>query len=282
MKLTMLLLTVSACALAAQPDSSSQSYTASIDAWHAKRIESLKREHGWLSLIALEWLHQGKNDIPHFGTLMFENGKATLELSHGVQATVDGKPFLGGSIRVEGDSGGAQKIFSGTKAFTLIKRGERFAMRMWDSEAGTRKHFHGIDRYPVNPQWRIEAAWTPYDHPRRVQIETVIPGFIEDDIVPGVAVFTLGGTEYRLEPVLEEPGADFFFIFGDKTNGKETYGAGRFMYTPPAQGGKVILDFNKAYNPPCAFTEFATCPLPPKGNKLSIRIDAGEKKYGEH
>jgi uncharacterized protein (DUF1684 family) len=115
-----------------------------------------------------------------------------------------------------------------------------------------------------------------------MKIPTIIAGYEEDYPVPGVAIFEIGGKEYRLEPVLEEPNGDYFFIFGDKTNGTETYGAGRFLYAKPAQGGRVILDFNKSYNPPCAFTEFATCPLPPPQNKLPIRIEAGEKKYGIH
>jgi uncharacterized protein (DUF1684 family) len=153
---------------------------------------------------------------------------------------------------------------------------------MWDTQAQNRREFSGIERFPVSRNWRIEARWQPYDPPKTMKVPTIIAGYEEDYPVPGVAIFEIGGKEYRLEPVLEEPNGDYFFIFGDKTNGTETYGAGRFLYANPAQGGRVILDFNKSYNPPCAFTEFATCPLPPPQNKLPIRIEAGEKKYGIH
>jgi len=255
---------------------------ASIDAWHAKRIDGLKREDGWLSLVALDWLEEGTHPVEGFGTLTLGNGKATVDLSAGVQATVAGKPFASGMLKIEGEEGGLEKLQAGSKAIIVIKRAAKFAVRMWDANAETRTSFHGIDRYPVSEKWKITARWVAYKTPKKTMVETVIPGFQEEYLIPGVAIFRIGGKEYRLEPALENPGADFFFIFGDKTNGKETYGAGRFLYTSPAQDGKVIIDFNKAYNPPCAFTPFATCPLPLAANKPKVRIEAGEKEFGEH
>jgi hypothetical protein len=121
-----------------------------------------------------------------------------------------------------------------------------------------------------------------YDPPKRIKVPSVIPDYMQDYDVPGAAVFTIGEVEYRLEPVLEEGESDLFFIFGDRTNGRETYGGGRFLYAKPPKDGKVILDFNRAYNPPCAFSPYATCPLPPASNRLPIRVEAGEKSFDHH
>jgi uncharacterized protein (DUF1684 family) len=170
----------------------------------------------------------------------------------------------------------------GSRAFIVIKRGDRYAVRMWDSRATARKQFAGVDCFPISRAWRITARWEAYDVPKRIKVGSVIPGYVEDYPVPGAAVFTVAGKEYRLEPVIESGASELFFIFGDRTNGKETYGSGRFLYTDFAKDGKVVLDFNKAINPPCAFTSFATCPLPPKSNKLDLRIEAGEKKPRVH
>jgi len=176
---------------------------------------------------------------------------------------------------------GADRIEVGTRVFTIIKRGERFAVRMWDSSAETLKKFTGIERFPVLKQWKVEARWEAYIPPKPIKVASVIPGYMEDYTVPGVAIFSIGGKECRLEPVESGP-TTLFYIFADATNGKETYGAGRFLYSDPPKDGRVVIDFNKAHNPPCAFTDYATCPLPPESNHLSVRIEAGEKKFGEH
>jgi uncharacterized protein (DUF1684 family) len=123
----------------------------------------------------------------------------------------------------------------------------------------------------------VVARWEPSNPPTEIAVPNVL-GEVERSPSPGTAVFTIGGKEYRLTPVLEGDSPELFFIFGDETNRTETYGAGRFLYAEPAKDGKVILDFNRAYNPPCAFSAFATCPLPPKPNRLALRVDAGEKR----
>ena len=249
------------------PGPTMSSHADEIRAWHEKRIANLKKEHGWLSLVMLEWLEEGDNDIPPFGKIRITNGKATM----------NGVPF-----RTDADEGGPDKTTTGSKAFVVIKRGERYAVRMWDADAPTRTSFHGIETYPVASKWKVEARWIPYSTPRMEEVPSVIPGFSESMPVPGAAVFTIDGKDYRLEPVLEEGAEQLFFIFGDATNGKETYGAGRFLYAGPPKGGTIVIDFNKAYNPPCAFTPFATCPLPFDENRLPIRVDAGEKNFGGH
>jgi len=265
-----------------EDDSTAEAHEREVQAWHDRRIANLKRDHGWLTLIALDWMQEGPNEIPSIGIVTLKGGSITVKLAPGVQADIGGKPFTSGSIRTDADEGGPDKIVVGSRAFVVIKRADRHAVRMWDSNHEARKRFRGIERYPVSGTWRIEARWRPYDPPKRINVPSVIPDYVEDYPVPGVAVFSMQGKEYRLEPVLEPGETDLFFIFADKTNGKETYGGGRFLYAKPASNGVVVLDFNKSYNPPCAFTEFATCPLPPASNRLNIRIDAGEKKYSEH
>ncbi len=257
------------------------SYENEIGAWHARRITSLKRPQGWLALVALDWLKDGRNEIGAIGTITLAGGTATFQALPDVQSKVGGNPFTSGTLRIEGGKERPDRVEIGTKVFTVIKRGERYAVRMWDSNAETLKHFAGIDRFPVSPQWKVEARWEAYDTPKTVKIASVIPGYLEDYKVPGAAVFTVNGQECRLEPVTEGE-TSLFFIFADKTNGKESYGAGRFLYTDLPKDGKVILDFNRAVNPPCAFTPYATCPLPPASNRLPVRIEAGEKTFGDH
>lgn len=276
-----LLLITSALLMASMQAPSAQEYEKEIQAWHERRIATLKRDFGWLTLVALDWLNEGRNTVKGIGTVTLRAGEISFRPNDGVRVTLSGRPFLGGMLRSDADAGGPDTVVIDSRAFVVIKRGERYALRMWDKESPRRKQFKGIERYPVSLKWRIEARWEPYDPPKTIRVATVIPGYEEEYPVPGVAIFTIDGTEYRLEPVLEEPNGDYFFIVGDKTNGKETYGGGRYLYASPARDGKVILDFNKLYNPPCVFTEFATCPLPPQGNRLPIPITAGEKKY-EH
>jgi uncharacterized protein (DUF1684 family) len=257
------------------------SYEDEINAWHSRRIAGLKRPFGWMSLVALDWLNEGKNTLSSIGTVVVSKGTILLHVLPDVHAKVRGATFTSGLLRTDKDKEGPDRVEVGTRALTIIGRGERYAVRMWDSTAETRTHFTGIERFPVNRQWRIEARWEPYASPKTIKIQSVIPGYSDDYKVHGVAVFSVGGKEYRLEPV-DEGDQTLFFIFADKTNGKETYGAGRFLYADPSKDGKVIIDFNKAYNPPCAFTAYATCPLPPESNCLTLRVEAGEKKFGDH
>jgi uncharacterized protein (DUF1684 family) len=240
------------------------SYEDEIAAWHQQRLASLKRPHGWLSLVALDWLDEGDNLVAGFGVVTLNKGTVSYRSLPDIQPKVRGEVFTSGALVTDVD-----KIEVGSKAFVVIRRGERYAVRMWDGNAEPLKNFAGIERFPLSREWKIE-------------IQSVIPGYVEDYVVPGVATFIVGDKEYRLEPVGEPGARQLFFIFADKTNGSETYGAGRFMYTNPPKDGKVVLDFNKAINPPCAFSPYATCPLPPASNRLSVRVDAGEKTFGDH
>jgi hypothetical protein len=262
-------------------DTAKLSFEDQVQAWYNRRITGLKRPQGWLALVALDWLKEGQNKIESIGTITLTGEVATFQPLPGVHAKIGGVVFTPGALHTEGGKERADRVEIGTRVFTIIKRGERFAVRIWDSDAETLKRFTGIERFPVSADWRVEARWESYNKPKMVKIASVIPDYLEDYPVPGVAIFSIDGKEYRLEPV-SEGGESLFFIFADKTNGKETYGAGRFLYTDPPKDGKVVLDFNRAQNPPCAFTPYATCPLPPASNRLPVRIEAGEKNFGDH
>ena len=173
-----------------------------------------------------------------------------------------------------------EQVTIGPLTLFVIERGGRHAIRLRDRNSQFRREFTGLHYFPISEPYRVTAKWVA--EPRKIPILNVI-GQTEPMDSPGYSVFTLGGHEYKLYPVLEEPDAkELFYIFRDLTSAKETYGAGRFLYSEMPKDGRVVLDFNKAYNPPCAFTPYATCPLPPKENRLPVRIEAGELKYGDH
>jgi len=161
----------------------------------------------------------------------------------------------------------------------LIRREDRYAIRLRDLDSPMRRGFAGLTYYPLNEALRVEATFTAYPEPRTIKIPNVL-GQNPEMVSPGVVTFTLNGKDVRLEPVYEtSEKKDLFFIFKDPTSQDATYPAGRFLHTPLPQNGHVLVDFNLAYNPPCAFTDFATCPLPPKQNQIAVRIEAGEKAY---
>jgi hypothetical protein len=162
---------------------------------------------------------------------------------------------------------------------TIIERGGKTGVRLRDPNAETRRDFTGCKWFAADPAWRVHAKWVAYAKPKKIAITNIL-GMTDREDSPGYAEFSVKGQTMRLEPVSEDGG--LAFIFKDATSGKTTYGAGRFLDTDLPKSGELELDFNKAYNPPCAFTAFATCPLPPKQNVLTAAIEAGEKKYGKH
>jgi uncharacterized protein (DUF1684 family) len=269
-----------------------------VEAWRARRIERLTAEDGWLTLVGLAWIAEGDNSVgsdpksvvalpegktaANEGTIRLEKGKATFVPAKDTKVTVGGKAVTSPVEMKPDTSGDPTMLFSGAVRFYLIERGGKLAVRIKDSESAARKGFKGIDHYAVDPKWRFEARFEKYDPPKQIPITNVL-GQTEPQPSPGAIVFDVDGKTYRLEPILEGDDPNFFIIFGDATNRTTTYGAGRFLYAaPPGPDGKVILDFNKAYNPPCVFSPFATCPLPPKQNKLPIAVEAGEKRWGNH
>jgi hypothetical protein len=263
-------------------------------AWHQKRIANLTSEDGWLSLVGLHWLKEGDNRVgsaedsevvfpagtpAHLGTLTRKGGTVTLAVQPGVSLTRAGQPFTGGEL---GATESEKDVLAlGSLRFYLIRRGERLGIRVKDAEAPARKRFHGIPTWPVNAAWRVEGRFEPAANPRKVPVPNVL-GTVDEMTSPGTIVFKVNGEEHRLEPVQESSTEPLFIIFADQTNRTESYGAGRFLYADPPKDGKVVLDFNRAYNPPCAFSPYATCPLPPPQNRLKLRVEAGEKRYGDH
>ncbi len=271
-------------------------YAAQVEAARAKRVARLTAADGWLTLVGLHFLQPGANTVgraadnqivlasgpAHFGTAMLaSDGKVTFTPAVDSGAMINGQPAGATELKMGGE-GKPTLVTSGTVSFFLIERGGRMALRVKDSAAERRTKFLGLDYFPLDPSWRIEARWVPFDPPREVPITNMI-GNVSTEKVPGKAVFEREGRTFELLPIIEGPNEPLFFVISDATSGKETYLAARFLDADPPVDGKVVLDFNKAVNPPCAFTPFATCPLPPKENQLSIAVTAGEKKYrGEH
>jgi uncharacterized protein (DUF1684 family) len=269
-------------------------YRLEIEKWREGRISRLRAEGGWLSVVGLSWLEPGKNAVgsgpgnrvtlpegktPTFvGTLDLAGDHVTLHAAPGAGLTNAGKPVTTLAMQADAD-GEPTVVATGSISFFVIRRGSRLGVRVKDSQSEARRKFGAIESFPIEPKWRVEARFEPYDPPHRIPVPTVL-GTTESSESPGALVFELEGRSYRLDPVLEEGATDLFVIFGDRTNGAETYGAGRFLYAAPPKDGRTVIDFNKAYNPPCVFTAFATCPLPPAQNKLPVRIEAGEKVYG--
>ena len=269
-------------------------YIASIKTWHNQRIKNLKKPDGWLNLAGLFWLKEGVNKIgsgqdndivfpkdkapEYIGKVTINDTIVTFHAGNGNGATYNGKPVT--SIRLYSDmTGNPTVIATGSLRWFIIKRGNKIGIRLRDLKAPLLQNFSGIRTYPINENWRLTAKFVPYKQPKIVSIPSII-GTVEKDTVEGSLVFRIKGKTYKLDPV--EEGKELFIIFADKTSGEETYGAGRFLYaSDPDSAGDVVLDFNKAYNPPCAFTPFATCPLPPGQNYLPVKITAGEKKYGK-
>jgi uncharacterized protein (DUF1684 family) len=271
-------------------------YQAEIEKYRAARLERLKSPTGWLTLIGLEWLKDGRNTVgaakdndivlaagpAHMGTVTLSKGRATFETdaSAGMpnSITVDGKRVKK-TVLTDDASGEPSVVQAGTVTFYVIDRNGRKGLRVKDTNAKTRTGFTKIDFYPIDPSWRIEAKFTPFDPPHTLEIPNVI-GQIDKMPVPGKVEFERDGKKYTLLPVIEQPGdKELYYIFADGTSAKETYGGGRFFYSDMPKDGKVVIDFNKAYNPPCAFTPHATCPLAPPENRLALRVTAGEKKY---
>jgi len=279
---------------AASPDASS--YTAQIEEWRSRRVAALTAPDGWLSVVGLFWLEEGDNTVgsapgsrvalpartpPRAGVIGLEGGRAVLRAAPGAGVTVDGRAAeTEETLRSDDDAGekGPTVVSIGSVQFYLISRQGRLAARVKDPDSAARSRFHGLTYFPIDPSWRIEARFEENASPTTVAVPNVL-GAETSERSPGTIVFERAGKTHRLTPVLEQGETDYFVIFGDATNGHDTYGAGRFLYVAPPKDGRTVIDFNKAYNPPCVFTDYATCPLPPPGNRLPIRVEAGERSY---
>jgi uncharacterized protein (DUF1684 family) len=280
--------------LAAPAGLEPQAERALIDAWRAQRVAALTSENGWLTLTGLFWLKDGDNsfgraadnalvlDNPalaeHCGTFMLSGHTVRFTAAAASGVTHDGQPVS--SLELGADTSGHPTVLaSGALRFYVIERAGNLGVRVRDLDNPHRTGFQGLSYFPVSTAWVFEARFEPYQPARRIRIINIL-GMEQEYESPGAVVFMKDGREWRLDAVLEEPGdRELFIMFADATSGHETYGAGRFLYVPLPSAGRTRLDFNKAYNPPCALNDFATCPLPPQQNHLKLRVEAGEKTY---
>ena len=269
-------------------------YAAGVQAWRQNREAGLKAEGGWLSVAGLFWLKEGPNrfgsapdsDIllpasapAQAGRFEVKGAQITVRFEGGVAAQVEGREVAEAVLHSD-TSGTAEVVTLGPLRMHVIERGGRLAIRLKDLNAESRRHFTGLHWFPVDERYRVTARFVANRELTPLAVPNIL-GQIEKMPSPGYAVFEMDGREHRITGVFETPGAtELFFIFKDETTGKETYPAGRFLYSALPKNGQLVLDFNKAYNPPCAFTAYATCPLPPKENWVSRRIEAGELRYG--
>jgi uncharacterized protein len=271
--------------------------------WRSQRAVELQKPDGWLALVGLEWLQPGDNTfgsapdnkihLPagaplHLGILRLEGVTITLRPPPGGFPDgflIDGKPAEPQTLKTDADSDkNITRLTVGSLSMYVIHRGERYGLRIRDSKSPALARFRGLKWFSPNARYRVTARWIPYVPSKSMTLSTLI-GTRYTQPVPGAAEFMIGYKSYRLEPVLEDPIATkLFFILRDTTSTSTTYGACRFLYTglPDkglAQPGSLVLDFNRLENPPCAYTPYATCPLPPAQNRLPIPLPVGEKRY---
>jgi uncharacterized protein (DUF1684 family) len=264
-----------------------KSYAEEMRAFHAGEEQSLIGPNGWLYVAGLYWLHPGANTVgsdpscsvsisghglpAQLGSITILKDKALFTAAQGAKVLKDGKPFDFGDVNFDQD-----KLVVGDVNLTVIKRGERIGIRLYDPNSNAKKQYKGMSWFPVNPNYKVTAKFVPYPKGKTMPIVNVL-GDTRMAKAAGYAEFTLNGVPCRLEA--EDEGDIVFFNFRDATTGKSTYPAGRFLNAPKPVDGKVEIDFNKATNPPCAWTPYATCPLPPKGNTLTVKVEAGEKTH---
>ncbi len=290
----MILFSLTSCEKPQSRKDNDREYENAVREWHRYHIKSLTEPDSWLSLAGLYWLKEGENrfgsaatnDIvfpqgkaPDFiGVFILESGRVRVVINKGIHVRSNNS-IVTETVMQNDATGLPTELELGSLSWHIIKRADKFGVRLRDSEHPRLKAFKGIETYPIDPQWSVTARFEPYDPPRKITMPTVL-GTVNEENCPGALVFEVGGKTCRLDPIADPEDESFFIIFADETSGGETYGGGRFLgVNRPGKDGTTVIDFNLAYNPPCAFSEFATCPLPPAQNRLGVRITAGEKKY---
>jgi len=269
-------------------------YTAGVEAWRADRDARLRRPDGWLTLVGLHWLNPGDNHIgadsssevvlqgdgvpAHVGTLQLLGDQVRFVPARGADVRSAGEPA--GEMPLADDVSGDPTILEvGSLRFHVIRRGEGVALRVRDTASPALGRFGGLDHFPIDPSWRVIGRLERPEDDATVEIVD-ITGRVSQEPSPGHVAFERDGGMWRLAALPGDDDGSLWLIFGDATNGGETYGGGRYLYSEPvAADGSVVVDFNLAYNPPCVFSSYATCPLPPPQNRLALRIEAGEKDW---
>jgi uncharacterized protein (DUF1684 family) len=266
-----------------------EAYETELSQWKTSRLERLKGENGWLNLAGLLWLEEGENtfgsdssnDIifppkaeSFCGTINLADTVVILKAAPEAGITLEGDPVT--KIELKDDQNkNTTRLRQGDLAWYIIRRGDRYAIRLRDLKHPRIDELDHIPSFPVDLNYVVKAELVPFGEPRTMTVATPVEGFTESYQCPGELHFRMNGKKLKLYPFIS--GKEYFLVFADETTGIETYGAGRFMYANADSAGNVILDFNRAYNPPCAFSPFATCPMPPRENFLDIRVEAGEK-----
>jgi uncharacterized protein len=274
-------------------------YISEVRRWRAERAQALTKDDGWLTVAGLYWLKPGANKAgsgpnnavifprdkapESTGTFILQNGQVSFTPATNAGVSMAGRP-VAQTIALKNDEQEAKPtpLELGSLRFYLIKRGELLGVRIKDLASAARTSFKGLNYFDANPSWRIETKLIPHPAPKKIPIANVI-GLVSQQDSPGMFVFTVNGKTYTLDALGDRNDPTLDIMYADDTNGRETYGAGRYMDAVKISGDTYVIDFNKSYSPPCAFTRFATCPLPPAQNRLKVSVNAGEKTYtGPH
>jgi uncharacterized protein (DUF1684 family) len=276
-------------------------YLAEVEKWRKEREASITSQNGWLSVAGLFFLKEGRNTFgrdatnqlvlppsapPRAGWFHLRQGRVFAHINQGVTATFN-KQLVSPGTEIElndtDDLGKRDALILGPLTLFVHLSGEKLAIRMLNAESALLKSFTGLKWFPIDPAYRVVARFAPFDAPKPVEVPNIL-GDLERYTNPGVLTFTLHGQEYRLQPfqVGKQETGRFFIVFKDLTSGKETYGAARFVNASLPKDGTTIIDFNRVFNPPCAYNPFTTCPLPLPSNRLNVRIPAGERNYRTH
>lgn len=280
-----------------EPDAVPADYLQQIRQWQAQRLAQLLAPSGWLSLTGFGWLEPGENRVgsaadndivvqggpARLGVVtLTASGEVWIRLAADSDAKIDGKSLRQARLFDDAGIGTAPSIVTfGTASLYVIHRDGRKALRVKDDAAAERVQFSGLDYFAIDPAWRVVADWIPFTNPYKLGLSRRL-GSVSTVDVPGSARFHLLGGTHTLLPYQEKPGGDLFFVLADQTSGKETYDTARFLYASPPVNGKLVLDFNKAHNPPSAFTPYANCPIAPPENALALRVMGGEQRYRGH
>ena len=284
-----LLLFISGCGSSDPIITDEAAYVESIEKWQHQRVERLKSNNGWLNLAGLFWLEEGENSFgsdpsnqvifpekadAFSGSLILNEGEVFMQVNEGTKIGI-GDSLVKEADLIHDHAENTTHLLQGDLAWYIIKRAERYGIRMRDYKHPRINQLDHIPSYPIQTDYVVEATLELFDEPRTMVVATPVEGFTESYECPGELHFKIKNEELVLFPFTS--GKGYFLVIADETTGMDTYGAGRFMYSMPDSTGRIILDFNKAYNPPCAFSPFATCPMPPRENFLPIAIEAGEK-----
>jgi uncharacterized protein (DUF1684 family) len=270
-------------------------YRQSFEKWQVELVDDLKQE--WLPLAGLYWLKPGENSFgadptnaiafpkgpAHAGSFTLQGNAVTARFAPDAHATIAGKPATTAELQPD-TTGDPTVVEMGKLRLHVIVRGQRVGIRLKDLDNDAVRQYHGPQFFPLDLSYRVTATWLPSDGKQTVNVPNVL-GDVSPTPVAGTAVFKINGQELRLTDLGGDAAKGLFFVFSDPTSKTSTYPGGRFLKTDPVTNGTVVLDFNRAYNPPCAVTPYATCPLAPKENRLSVPIPAGEEydhKHGHH